>query len=281
MTKLFKKIFVEISGRCNLTCDFCRASATDHRPFMPVELFEKILVQTKNLTERHCLHVLGEPLLHPEFEKILMIAEKNKIQLEITSNGLLLEKYISFFSTLKTLIQLNISVHSLSANIRTEKTFNHLKNLLPSLELLLSQNPKLFINFRFWQKNDLDQKLLSDLLSLFDEKELSQKGKSIRLRPRLLIHFEESFNWPSLDLPILHDNGRCHALSSHFGILSNGIVIPCCLDSQGDIALGNIHDNDILEILKSPRALKMRESFKKKMLSEDLCKRCQYIERFK
>lgn len=280
MSPRFKKIYVEISGCCNLKCDFCPAATNERRPFMSPHLFEKILKQTKDLTERHCLHVLGEPLLHPQFEELLQIAQKTGVQLEITSNGLLLGQYLPALATNNSLIQLNISLHSLNSNLGFEKTLEHIKSLLPSLEVLLDQSPKLFVNLRFWRGFDVDQKLLAELLALYEGKEFIRKDKNLRLRSRLLIHFEQSFNWPSMDQPKLHQVGHCHALSSHFGILADGRVIPCCLDSKGDISLGNINSQDITEILKSPRAINMLEGLKKKELREDLCQRCQYIERF-
>ncbi len=278
--KKFKKIFVEISGCCNLKCEFCPAAEVQIRPFMSPTLFEKIIKETKDLTERHCLHVLGEPLLHPQFEAILKIADKHKIQLEITSNGLLLQEHLPLLAVCESLIQLNISLHSLTSNFGLVKTLEHIRSLLPSLEVLLDRSPKLFVNLRFWRQDKEDNTLLEELLKLYEGKEFLLKEKNLRLRPRLLIHFEKTFEWPHLNAPIRGEKGRCHALSSHFGILSNGTVIPCCLDGQGDIALGNIEQDSIDKILQDPRAKKMREQFNKGVLVEELCKRCQYIERF-
>lgn len=276
----FKKIFVEISGCCNLKCEFCPAATTAARPFMSPQLFEKILKQTKDLTERHCLHVLGEPLLHPQFEELLTIAQKVGVKLEITSNGLLIKQHLPILSINQTIAQLNISLHSLNSNLGILKTLAYLKELLPSLEVLLDQSPNLFINLRFWRSSEQDQQLLSDILSLYEGKNFLKKDKNLRLRPRLLIHFEQTFNWPDLTQPILHMHGKCHALSSHFGILADGTIIPCCLDSQGDISLGNINNQNVLEILNSTKAQNMLKGFQKKELKEELCQRCQYIERF-
>mgnify|MGYP003586435845 CR=1 FL=1 len=278
--KKFKKIFVEISSCCNLKCEFCPAAEVKPRPFMSHVLFEKILKETKNLTERHCLHVLGEPLLHPDFEKILQISDKADIHLEITSNGLLIKKHLPLLACCKSLIQLNISLHSLTSNLGLEKTLDHIRDLLPSLEVLLDRSPKLFINLRFWRQDEKDNTLLQELLKLYEGQEFVQKEKNLRLRPRLLIHFEKTFEWPHLSAQVRGEKGHCHALSSHFGILSNGTVIPCCLDGQGDIPLGNIEKESIIKILENPKAKLMRSNFDKGILTEELCKRCQYIERF-
>ena len=108
-----------------------------------------------------------------------------------------------------------------------------------------------------------------------------RKKKSIRLKNRLYLHFDTEFIWPSTDLEVLGTQGRCYGLSSHFGILADGRVVPCCLDKEAVITLGSVEDQTLLEILDSPRAQAVLNGFKNKTLLEGLCQRCQYIERFK
>ena len=73
----------------------------------------------------------------------------------------------------------------------------------------------------------------------------------------------------------------CHGLGDHFGILVDGRVIPCCLDREGVIELGNVFKDDLNEVLSSERAEKMREGFRNKKACEELCRKCGYARRFK
>ncbi|MNL50894.1 hypothetical protein D3C87_1739510 [compost metagenome] len=107
-----------------------------------------------------------------------------------------------------------------------------------------------------------------------------RRNKSVRIKNRLHLHFDTEFTWPALDLPILGEKGTCYGLSSHFGILADGTVVPCCLDKEGKIPLGNVKDQKILEILDGERSQKILKGFKNNKLVENLCQRCQYITRF-
>jgi radical SAM protein with 4Fe4S-binding SPASM domain len=100
------------------------------------------------------------------------------------------------------------------------------------------------------------------------------------IKDRLYLHFDTEFIWPSLDLPALGTSGRCYGLSSHFGILVDGTVVPCCLDKEASIPLGNALDTPIVDILASRRAQDILKGFKQNKLIEKLCQRCQYIDRF-
>ena len=104
--------------------------------------------------------------------------------------------------------------------------------------------------------------------------------KSFQVKGRLYIHFDTEFVWPSMDLPVIGQEGSCYGLTSHFGILVDGTVVPCCLDKEGSIPLGNVQTQDLVQILENDRAEKILHGFKRGQLIEDLCQRCQYIKRF-
>jgi radical SAM protein with 4Fe4S-binding SPASM domain len=72
----------------------------------------------------------------------------------------------------------------------------------------------------------------------------------------------------------------CRGLRDHLAILVDGTVVPCCLDADGQVALGNIFRQPLVAILASPRALRLREGFGHQWLVEPLCRRCAYRQRF-
>jgi radical SAM protein with 4Fe4S-binding SPASM domain len=63
-------------------------------------------------------------------------------------------------------------------------------------------------------------------------------------------------------------------------VLCDGTVVPCCLDGNGVMALGNIFDTPLSEILSTPRATAIFEGFNRRIAVEELCKHCNYKERF-
>ena len=63
-------------------------------------------------------------------------------------------------------------------------------------------------------------------------------------------------------------------------VLSDGTVVPCCLDHEGDIPLGNLLERDLEDILRGPRARALYDGFSRRRPSEALCRRCGYARRF-
>ena len=100
-----------------------------------------------------------------------------------------------------------------------------------------------------------------------------------RLVPGLFLESAARFDWPSPDAP--EGNVQfCHALRQQIAVLCDGTVVPCCLDGEGRMALGNLLRQELPDILNSPRARAMHEGFSRRTPSEDLCRRCGYAARF-
>ena len=87
--KRFQKIYIEIINRCNLSCSFCPASDRPAR-MMSTDEFEKIAAQVVPFTDYICLHVKGEPLMHPWLDDILSIAHQKGLKVNLTTNAVLL-----------------------------------------------------------------------------------------------------------------------------------------------------------------------------------------------
>ncbi|MFY9093259.1 SPASM domain-containing protein, partial [Aliarcobacter butzleri] len=106
------------------------------------------------------------------------------------------------------------------------------------------------------------------------------RPKNIRIDRKIFFNFDEYFNWPNLENKEVSKTGFCYGLDSHFGVLSNGDVVPCCLDKDAIINLGNIEDNSLKNILTSKRVKDIQNGFKKAILVEELCQKCEYRTRF-
>jgi MoaA/NifB/PqqE/SkfB family radical SAM enzyme len=287
--KRFGKINIEISNICNLQCSFC-PEVIREKKMMSVELFEKIIQQVSTLTDQVCLHLMGDPLVHPKLSQFIDICAKYETRVFFVTNGVLLRE-----DKIETLLhpnirQINFSLHSFNDNYPDRDPTMYLDKIFNYTELAFQKRPDLFINYRLWNLNEprgLDEKntsILSRIEKYYNvtiDKNIDVKSeKSIKIKNRLYLHYDTEFTWPALDLPVLETRGTCLGLKSHFGILADGTVVPCCLDKEAGIPLGNMNDQDILTILVSPRALALRKGFQDRVLVEDLCQRCNYIERF-
>lgn len=276
----FKRIYIEIINTCNLRCDFC---IQNHRTpcVMRIDEFKHIIKEIQPYCEYVYLHVMGEPLSHPDLEAILTICAKAQIQVNITTNGTLLKKQEDILLRSK-LRQVNISLHSFPQHYMS----NYLDEVMETAEKLAGQ--AIHVNYRLWSLQDtklttetaLILKKIQERYHIEITQDQQKRLQRIDLQNFLHLHFEEIFKWPSLEAPFISHTGRCLGMKTMCGILSNGDVVPCCLDSKGDVFLGNIFQQSFQGIVESKRVKKMVEGFQQHQLVEDLCQHCGYRTRF-
>ncbi len=277
--KKFKKIYVEITNTCNLACSFC-SKVEKTRRLMTTQEFSHILSEIKPYTDNIYLHVKGEPLLHPDLTEFLHIAEKHNIKVNLTTNGVLFPSKVQELSTCKALRKINFSLHS-ENNIP-----NYVENILESIELL---SKDVVVIYRLWtlHNGELDEKstkTVEKLASYYDlSRETVEKIKTennVKISSTIYVDKDNEFEWPD-DKGNEENNGFCMALKTQIAILVDGTVVPCCLDSNGKIPLGNIYTDSFEKIINGERCLNLKKSFQDRKPCEKLCLNCTYKNRFK
>lgn len=279
-----KRVYIEITNVCNLNCSFCSPLKRE-KGFMDVENFLHILNEIKPYNPHIYLHIKGEPLMHPQFENMLKAAYDNGFNINITTNGTLIKKYEKALTDYAR--QINISVHSLSDN-QIKNTDEYIASVCQlGCEAKNKKSP--YISYRMWNgekgENISDDALLilnkiSSSFGLTVEDTIPKSRDAKKLYDNIFISFMEKFEWPSLSLPYISDKGKCLGAKEMIGILVDGTVVPCCLDANGDINLGNIFEKPLKEILESERFKNIEKGFSGGIISEELCKRCSYRTRF-
>ncbi len=265
--KKFKKIYVEITNICNLKCPFCSVDNKKKRE-MSLKEFDDVLNNINDYTDYLYLHVKGEPLLHSNFKGILDICSKYNKKVNITTNGSLLKKRVNDIIG-SNVRQVNISLHSIVGD--------YLNDILSASKELSAHG--IYVVFRFWVYNEKEKNSINEILKFYDKLDLKErinKENNIKINEFVYINKDKEFIWPSLNNNIIRDAGTCLGLKSHIGILSDGTVIPCCLDSNGIIDLGNIFIEDLNTILNKERTKKIIEGFNNNKLCEELCKKCGF-----
>jgi sulfatase maturation enzyme AslB (radical SAM superfamily) len=285
---MFKKVYIEISNVCNLHCPFCPDVGRD-KTFMGRDLFEKVVQVVGPLTEEVCFHLMGEPLLHPEFDSYVAFCQTFGVRINLTTNGFLLNERRMKALLNPTVRQINFSLQSFEANLPGRDPSLYLQKIFDFTEQAIRERSDLYINYRLWnegaegapESNDrLLQKIKQGLRVEFNKTTDVRWKKSVGVKGRVSLHFDNRFQWPHPRQPVRSTEGFCYGLSSHIGVLADGTVVPCCLDKEGEIPLGNGGSQNIHDILQSPRAAAIRQGFQHGRLVEDLCQRCTFISRF-
>jgi len=282
--KKFKKVYIEITNVCNLSCKFCPQSKRK-KEFINIEDFKLVINEVKDYTDMVCLHVKGEPLLHPNLEEILNTCEENNISVNITTNATLLLKNINIILNSKSVRQLNLSLHSISQNEFDKEKY--LCDIIESVRLI-NDNTNIFISYRLWNLSDIKlndkNKFIIDKLSkeynIDNLLELAKENKFVKLKENIFLNQDIEFVWPSLNLDIIDTKGKCMALKHQLAVLVNLDVVPCCLDQEGNIKLGNLKEESLKDILNKDITNKIIKGFENQNLVHPLCQRCGFRTKF-
>jgi len=284
--KKFKKIYIEITNRCNLSCSFCLRSERP-KAFMPPEEFRAILGKIKDHTGHLALHVLGEPLLHPELGEILALCHAFDLKVNLTTNGTLLPQSQGLLLASPALRQVNISLHGLAELPDSPDQETALAGVFAFVREAM--RTPLFISLRLWnlsaeEGSGRNQRILNRITEFFALPKSPGSGLTpghgLTLAPKVFLSQNARFTWPHDPSPDLGNKGTCRGLKDHVAILVDGAVVPCCLDAEADIPLGNIHSQSLAEIINSPRAAAIRAGFAQRRLTESLCRRCTFRQFF-
>lgn len=273
---MIDRCYIEITNTCNLNCDFC---PKHHRPKRQLSEGEFDLL-TEKVRGKVCFlyfHLMGEPLLHPLLPQFIMMAREKGFKTVLTSNGTLLHRCMELLDTLPHKIQL--SLHSHESNERGE-----LAEYMEEVMQFSTQAARkgTCVVLRLWNQGGRDREN-EEVMRIIEQhvpKPWRERPDGFRLADNLYLEFDRKFQWPDAGKERVGEDGQkaqlyCKALTKQIGILSDGSLVPCCLDHDGDVILGNLFRQSLEEILSSPRALAMTEAFKHHAASEKLCQNCE------
>lgn len=286
--KKFKKVYIETTNICNLSCNFCPKTSRK-LSFMDEKSFEYIIKSVRPYTDHVYFHLMGEPFLNTNLKRFLEISRENELKVNITTNGTLLNNVKDVLLNAPALRQINISLHSFEAN-NQGVDFNEYIDTIIHFVKEITEKTNVICSLRLWNldtrytaSNNMNVDILKLLENEFnldcDLKEKLREKNSFKLKNNVYISMGEKFKWPSLKVEELGERAFCYGLRDQIGILVDGTVVPCCLDSEGSIPLGNVFEEKLEDILNSKRAQDIYDGFSSRNAVEDLCKRCGFINR--
>lgn len=270
---MIKRIYIEITNRCNLRCSFCDFHHREYKE-MSLEEFDKVLKQVKPITSFIYLHVQGEPFLHSQFDKILDLCDLYDMKVQLVTNGFLLKDHLTIQH--KCIRKVSISIHSIDEQSTDENEY-----MDTIFKFITNNKYNFYIDLRFWLKDSMKPKAeycLNRILETYSV-ELSDKV-SYTLEKNVFLNFASKFEWPNSAKSEFND-GTCLGAKTMLAILSSGQVTICCLDSEGRINLGNVFNDSLETILVSNHYQSIIQGFNNNKCIEQLCQKCSYKNRFR
>ena len=288
---MIKKAYFEITNVCNMNCSFCLGTKRQ-KGFVSLENFERIAQKLSGKIPYLYLHLMGEPTVHPELSRILEIADSLGFKVIITTNGTTLAQKGDILLSSDAIYKVSISLHSIEANGKEKEGMMH-EYLDSCFDFCKRASEKGIISvMRLWNldgdetigENSDNPEILTQMRQYFGGK-WAKTRSGMRIDDKVFLEYGEKFDWPDpTKIPELSESDDakyfCHGLRDQIGILWNGDVVPCCLDGEGTIVLGNLLDSTIEEILSSKQAKYFYDSFSAKKAPHPLCRTCGYAKRF-
>lgn len=259
---------------------------------MSIDEFKKILAEIKPYGKYIYFHVKGEPFMHPEIDKFLDISYEKGFKVNITTNGTLIHKVKDKIMLKPALRQINFSLHSLDGNEEYKNGEDYINNILLFVKDA-TKKTNTFISLRLWnldkdnkvnmerEKNrKLLQKIEREFQLPYSIEEKIMPGRGIKIADKVYLNQDHEFKWPDLNAKEDEGIGFCYGLRNQVAILVDGTVVPCCLDGEGVINLGNIHEESFTTIIESNRANSIVTGFSRRQSVEELCRKCGYRQKF-
>ncbi len=274
------KAYLEITNVCNLSCSFCHGTKREPK-FISTEEFKVAAAKLRGFADYLYFHLLGEPLLHPDLGDFFEIAGELGFKVNITTNGTLLNKKADILLNAKALRKVSISLHSYEVNTIGMSLDEYLAMCFDFCKKAAQRG--IVAVMRLWNKGGFDSlntEILKKMHSNF-KGEWKEQRSGFKLREYVFLEWGEIFDWPDINAEDIGSNHSCYGLRDQVGILCDGTVVPCCLDAEGAINLGNIFESDLSEILMSERAENLKKSFQTRNVTEELCRRCGYANAFR
>ncbi|MBQ9946498.1 MAG: radical SAM protein [Clostridia bacterium] len=272
---MFKKIYLEITNVCNLNCSFCHKTSRKKK-FLSEEEFSLLIKKIRPYTEYLYLHLMGEPLLHPKIGAFLEAATELSFKVTVATNGFLIKEKENELLNCPP-YKVTISLHSYEANETDVSLDEYLDNIINFCKK--AEKKGTICVLRLWNENGenklngaITEKLKSEFL-------FRENRKGYTLSEKIFLEEAEKFIWPDKAAPI-QPVRFCMGLRDHIGVLSDGSVVPCCLDADGEMTLGDLFTEDIKDIINKPRAKAIYDGFSQADPPEEMCRRCQYASRW-
>lgn len=239
---------VEINNTCNLNCVMCPREAMT-RPLRNMTMDEFVQIADKVRTAqvpRIRLFLLGEPLLHRELIPMIKYAKQIGIpSVEISTNAVLLDaersKQLIAAGLDEIIFSLDGAEPEIFEKVRVganyEQVTGNIRRFFEVRKQMGAAKPAGVVQTMIMEPTrELMQRFVDTWTQVADQ---------VRVQAVREYYGVEGLSFTQVSAD---DELRpCPALWSYLVILADLRVVPCCTDINGELALGNITDADIMD----------------------------------
>lgn len=270
---MITRCYLEITNICNLNCVFCpKTTRTKH--MLTLDEFGTLTIHLQGKVKFLYFHLMGEPFLHPLLPQFMLMAREKGFIPVLTTNGTLLSQRTDLLDALPHKLQISLHSHEGNGKENIAQYINEVMTFATE-----AAHRGCIVVLRLWNEgghNRMNEAILN-LIAQHQPEPWVPRADGWKLTENLFLENDNMFEWPDLEhAAYTEDNVFCYALRNQIGVLVDGTVVPCCLDHNGDLSLGNLYEQSLEYILASPRAQALYQGFTHHTAVEPLCQRCGY-----
>lgn len=282
---MIDRCYLEITNICNLDCVFCPKNARKKQR-MTMEQYDLLTDKLRGQIRFLYFHLMGEPMLHPLLSDFIAMARDKGFIPVLTTNGTLFGRGLDVMPH-----KIQISLHSQEGNEprdgvgeadalakAADREAAYIDEVMRFAQDAASRGT--IVVLRLWNQGGFDSR--NDAIHQLIARHIAQDGWTQRydgwkLAEKIYLEYDQMFEWPDeAHSQCGADEVFCYALRNQIGVHVDGTVVPCCLDHDGSVRLGNLFEQSLSDILSSPRATALYEGFSRHRATEELCRKCDY-----
>ena len=286
--KKSKTGILEINNSCNINCVMCDTkSSTRKKKLMDLDLCDKSVKQMKEQGITNILlHTIGDPLANVRLKDYLQILRKYKMQVGLSTNGLMLDKHVDtleeYFDVCSSL---RFSIDGVKKSTYEKIRFGgKFEKLIESLELAENRLKKIgyeFIISLVVTKDNFEE--LGEFI-IFFKKYVNNPYKNLEF------HFMNSLS-PNNDYFLKNNMIEEHTSKNFFCnfasnltpyVLVDGNVSACCRDYDGSLIVDDIKENNLKTMGESKKFKKLQSAHSEESTNKvndfELCRTCYEVD---
>ena len=271
---MITRCYLEITNVCNLDCVFCPKTARAKHT-LTMEEFDTLTSRLKGEVKFLYFHLMGEPFLHAQLPQFVKMAKDKGFVPVLTTNGTLLSQRHDMLDALPHKIQISLHSHEGNGKADLERYIDDVMTFA-----IEAAHRGCVIVLRLWNEgghNSMNDTILN-LIANHVPQPWTKRYDGWKLANYLYIENDNMFEWPDLQHATYgEEEVFCYALRNQIGVLVDGRIVPCCIDCDGAITLGNIFTDDIIDVINSPLAKEVAEGFRNGKAVHPYCKKCGFV----
>ena len=271
---MISRCYLEITNICNLDCVFCPKTKRAGKS-LTLEHFDLLTDKLRHEIKFLYFHLMGEPLMHKHLKDFILMARDKGFIPVLTTNGTLIrQRSEALLEAHPHKVQISLHSHEGNGKEHPEEYIRHIMQYA-----MKAAEQGTIVVLRLWNQGGLDSanEHLISLMEGYVPRPWTERYDGWKMAENIYLEYDHIFEWPDDEREAFDgEEVFCYALRNQIGVLVDGTVVPCCLDHNGNVSLGNLFTQSLQEILSSPRAKALYDGFTRHIATEPLCQRCGY-----